>query len=176
MRVALLLALASSACAPAWRAQLEAWTPSQPLPAFPLVDANSEPLSLRDEPTLLAFAFSRCAVPTACPQTIERVRAIEGRVRTVIITLDPAHDTPTVLSSWAARTALSRTTFATGEPEVIDALTSCFNVFTTRDMAHPVKAALLIEGRIARVFNDNNFGPDDFEGIGHRAPGTGHRG
>jgi cytochrome oxidase Cu insertion factor (SCO1/SenC/PrrC family) len=155
--LALFLLVTLCACEQSWRAELQSWNVSKPLPQFPLIDQRGDDVSLDDQPTLITFAFSRCAVPTACPQTIEKVREIEERMRVVVVTLDPEHDTPDVLAQWAQRTALKHTTFATGSRDVIDALTSCFNVFTTREMAHPVKAALLVDGRVTTTWVDNSF-------------------
>jgi cytochrome oxidase Cu insertion factor (SCO1/SenC/PrrC family) len=155
--LALFLLVPLGACEPSWRAELQSWSASKPLPEFPLIDQHSDDVSLHDQPTLITFAFSRCAVPTACPQTIEKVREVESSVRTVVVTLDPEYDTPAVLSQWAQRTGLKRTTFATASRDVIDALASCFNVFTTREMAHPVKAALLVDGRVTKTWTDNSF-------------------
>src|SRR5687767_6963524 len=126
MRWSTLVLLFALASCSNWRDDLTSWTADKPLPAFPIVDQRGDDVSLHDQPTLVTLAISRCAVPTACPQTIEKVREVEGTVRTVVVTLDPEHDTPDVLTQWAQRTELKRTTFATGSREVIDALTSCF--------------------------------------------------
>ena len=61
--------------------------------------------------TLLAFFYSTCADPTGCPlawDTFERMRELilahpelHGRVRLVFFSLDPVHDTPDVLKTFA---------------------------------------------------------------------------
>lgn len=61
--------------------------------------------------TLLAFFYSSCADPNGCPrawEAFERLRneiiarpALHGKVRLVFLSLDPARDTPDVLSGFA---------------------------------------------------------------------------
>jgi cytochrome oxidase Cu insertion factor (SCO1/SenC/PrrC family) len=63
--------------------------------------------------TLLAFFYSYCADPTGCPlawDAFEKVREeilarpeLQGKVRLVFMSLDPAHDTPDVLKGFARR-------------------------------------------------------------------------
>ena len=63
--------------------------------------------------TLLAFFYSYCADPNGCPlawDAFEAVREsiiarldLHGRVRLVFMSLDPAHDTPGMLTGFARR-------------------------------------------------------------------------
>src|SRR5262249_25585090 len=64
--------------------------------------------SYRGAPLLVFFGYTRCA--DYCPQTLGRltraVRALgdgAGGARIVLVTVDPAHDTPAALKAYAAR-------------------------------------------------------------------------
>ena len=173
----LLLVIATGACngrkdeAPpdAWRTELAAWQFPAPLPAFPLVDDRGNSFTLRDlrGPVLLAFAFSRCAVPEACLKTTAHLRDVAASApapRIVVLTLDPRFDQPAVLAAWKTRERLEEAIFATGAPDVVGALASTVNVFAVGkapELNHPVKAVLLIDGAPAYVWPDNSFTPDD---------------
>lgn len=82
-----------------------------PAPDFALVDHHGRPATLasfRGHPVLLFFGYTRC--PDICPLTMARlqrsVRALGSRgedVRILLITNDPARDTPPVLREYTAR-------------------------------------------------------------------------
>jgi protein SCO1 len=76
------------------------------LPAFTLVERSGQPLSLallRGHPWIADFIFTQCG--GACPAMTARMarlrREIPEDVRFVSFTVDPAHDTPEVLSRYA---------------------------------------------------------------------------
>lgn len=173
--VLLALTLAAStlvACTPDWRAQLAAWRHPDALPAFPLVDDTGRPFTLAElhgAPVLIGFVFTRCPVADACPLTMARLREIERIApsrKILVVTLDPDFDTPAVLAAFKKKHDV-RFTMATGSKEVIDALTSLFNVIALRrgapdsgDIGHPVKLALLDKDlRPVHEWHDNNFDP-----------------
>ncbi|HEX8394992.1 MAG TPA: SCO family protein [Longimicrobium sp.] len=93
--------------APAW-----VGTAYDPAPAgdFALRDHEGRPATLasfRGHPVLLFFGYTRC--PDICPLTLQKLTAAlraQGRagsdVRIVLITTDPANDTPAVLKAYAA--------------------------------------------------------------------------
>jgi protein SCO1 len=66
--------------------------------------------------TLLTFFYTYCADPLGCPfahttlaELRDRVRgdqALAGRVRFVSVSLDPTHDTPTVIASYSKEFAI----------------------------------------------------------------------
>lgn len=57
-------------------------------------------------PVVLTFAYKTCPIPEFCPATIAKLQAIQKRIGTaatiVVVTLDPANDTPEALQAWAA--------------------------------------------------------------------------
>ncbi len=74
------------------------------------------------------FIFTRCAGP--CPVMTERMRRLQiatrniaaGDVHLISITVDPAYDTPDVLSKYGAKygTDPDRWSFLTGDPDAIE--------------------------------------------------------
>lgn len=152
-----------------WRAELAAWKQPAALPSFPLVDDAGHPFNLgelKGEPLFLGFVFTRCPVADACPMTMARLKELERVApsrRILVVTLDPAFDTPPVLAAYKQAHGVSFA-MATGDREVIEALTSLFNVVALQrggvDIAHPVKLALLDkELKPVREWHDNNFDP-----------------
>ena len=163
---------------------VEAWEPPEPLPPLPLVDQTGAAFdlgSLRDSWVLISFVFTRCTVPTACPQTMERMKAIRDaargpevppgakELRLLTLTLDPTHDTPGVLKSWGAGYGAEAPDWllATGEEELLTAhLPAMFNVLAaphaSLGISHSVKAALLAPGlRPTREWKDNQILPNE---------------
>jgi cytochrome oxidase Cu insertion factor (SCO1/SenC/PrrC family) len=148
---------------------LATWRPGEPIPDVPLVDASGAAFGLAAHrsaepptPLLLGFAFSRCAVPTACPALVQNLQAVSAAtgVPALVVSLDPTYDTPAVLEAWAARAQAPDVTFATGADGLVnDALPSLFNVITLGTapaMTHGVKAALLDkDGRVRATYSDN---------------------
>jgi protein SCO1 len=90
--------------------------PIQAAPPGEVVDAAGRTRALaeftRGKLTLLGLIYTRCADPEGCPRATwafqevrELLRAspdLEGRVRLVSLSFDPAHDTPAVLRSYGA--------------------------------------------------------------------------
>ena len=78
------------------------------LPEFTLVERSGAPATLaalRGRPWVADFIFTRC--PGICPAMTARMAALRGRladapVRFVSFSVDPAHDTPEVLTRYAA--------------------------------------------------------------------------
>lgn len=127
--VALLLALAVVAVAGRWaarRAQVAA-PPAIRIPPFALTERSGARVTdedLRGAPWIAGFVFTRCA--TICPRLAavmaglqEPLRGTDARL--VAISVDPEHDTPPVLTAWAARFQAdpARWLFLTGERAVI---------------------------------------------------------
>ncbi|HEX8904458.1 MAG TPA: SCO family protein [Longimicrobiaceae bacterium] len=82
-----------------------------PAADFRLADQDGRPVTLasfRGRPLLLFFGYTRCA--DFCPQTLGRLsRAVAAAggdaedARILLVTVDPAHDTPAVLKRYVAR-------------------------------------------------------------------------
>lgn len=104
---------AAIAAAPRPAPRFHGTTYTEVLPAaeFALTDHDGRAVSLRSyrgAPVLLFFGYTHC--PDVCPLTLDKLtRALRaaGRggedVRILLVTLDPARDTPAALRAYAAR-------------------------------------------------------------------------
>lgn len=113
-----------------------------------LVDQRGQPFAvqeLRGKVILFNFIFTAC--PNVCPvqtQALAEVqRAIPAadrdRVHFVSVSIDPEHDTPAVLHSFARRfnVDFSRWTFVTGGTEDIDRLSGRLRLFAENKDRRP---------------------------------------
>ncbi len=91
------------------------------LPVFELIDQRGQAFGTRElagVPWVADFVFTRC--PGICPRMTELMRGLKARLpagtRTVSITVDPGHDTPSILADYGRRFATSEDwTFLTGD-------------------------------------------------------------
>ena len=94
---------------------------------FELVDQRGEGFSLasrRGRPLLLFFGFTRCAA--GCPTTLSKLGEVMRRlpapaVEVLLVSVDPAHDTPERLAEYCAGYAYPLTGL-TGTPEQVAAV------------------------------------------------------
>lgn len=103
-----------------------------PLPSFDLVERSGQGVTastLAGRPWIAGFVFTRCQGP--CPALTLKMRGLQDRlqhdgsdVRLVSVTVDPAHDTPAVLSAYAATVTAdpARWLFVTGQPAAVVSL------------------------------------------------------
>jgi protein SCO1/2 len=137
-------------------------------PDFSLVDQDGQPLSLaslRGQPVLLDFVFTRC--PGPCPVLTGIHRDVregldadaQARVRSVSITLDPRHDTPEVLRAYVdgRRIDTEVWSFATGPVEDVEAVVAAYGVGSIREpdgnIVHTVATFLIdADGHIAKRY------------------------
>jgi protein SCO1/2 len=163
----------------AWKAEVASWKHPAPIPDFPLVDQAGRAFHLHDlagRKTVVAFVFTRCPVADACPMTMSRLQqtselrpilAPDAQLQFLVVTLDPDYDTPAVLSAYMHKFKVDVPgfTMATSSKEVVDAMSSLFNVIALRrneTIDHPVKVALLDE-KLApvREWTNNDFVPEE---------------
>lgn len=88
---------------------------ADPIKNFPLVNQEGKPFQLHDfkgKSVFVSFVFTRCPLPNMCPLTITRNKQIYRKwkeskskvpLHFLIVTLDPAFDTPQVLKGFADR-------------------------------------------------------------------------
>lgn len=124
--VAVLLAVAV-ATAIQWMRKPEPLPVLGQLPDFSLVNRDGRAVALKDlagRPWVADFIFTRC--PASCPMMSARMARLNGdlpadlNVRLVSISVDPEHDTPGVLESYARKLqAPARWLFLTGGREEI---------------------------------------------------------
>src|SRR5687767_2928031 len=110
LMVAVVIAAAVAAAPrPAPRFHGTTYTEVLPAAEFALTDHDGRPVSLgsyRGVPVLLFFGYTHC--PDVCPLTLDKLtRALRTagveNVRILLVTLDPARDTPAVLKAYASR-------------------------------------------------------------------------
>lgn len=148
------------------------------VPDTELTDQFGNVTGLRDEAgrfTLLTFIFTRCPVPDFCPLMSSKFGelqrrfdqgGIEEKVRLLSITIDPEFDTPEVLRQYgeSLRADFGNWTFATGEPELIDAIASAFRLYRERDgvtLDHALCTALVSpDGTVLEIWRGNRWETD----------------
>ena len=150
------------------------------MPAFTLTNQNGERISLdtlRGQPFVLTFVFTRCPVPNFCPRMSnnfeELQEAIKGgtgtlaTTRLLSVTLDPGYDTPKILNDYAAfyHADSKIWIFATGDGKEIDALTRAFSVYRQNEggtISHGLATALINRGgTIERIWRGNEWTPTE---------------
>ena len=99
------------------------------MPPFSLVERSGRTVreaDLAGHVWVADFVFTRC--PDVCPAITARMASLQSKlpdpdVRLVTVTVDPAHDTPAVLTDYARRVgATDRWWFLTGDRDDIAAL------------------------------------------------------
>jgi protein SCO1/2 len=145
------------------------------MPSFTLVDQAGTTVtseSLRGQALVVSFVFTMCR--EACPlitsqlvraQARARVEKLDGRVRFLSITLDPATDTPEVLRRYAAAYGIDPTSWhlLTGEPNEVARVIRGFHLSpVTGDRLVHGSLVLLVDGagRIAERRTDLELDPD----------------
>lgn len=122
-------------------------TAAYALPDLALTDRTGQRFSLKslaggDQPVVLNFIFATCT--TICPvmtATFSQTRAELGpdaeKVRMVSITIDPEHDTPSVLAAYAEKfDAPADWLFLTGPSPEIERVLKAFDAYTGTKLAH----------------------------------------
>ena len=149
--------------------------PGDQLPPFSLVNQDGTVLSERDllgRPTVVTFIFTRCPVPEYCPLIVGRFREVQRAIANnasladaglLSVTLDPAYDTPQVLSAYgrAMGADFTRWRFATGSTDQVAVLTRAFAVHTERSgglIDHTLATALVdAGGRVVEIWRGNTW-------------------
>ena len=172
--------------APAVRAFVPVLREGDAVSAVALLDQRGRRFSLPAPggvTTIVSFLYTRCRDATMCPLVAAKFarmqRSLRGApIRLVTVTLDPAYDTPRVLSrfgdAYAADPAVWR--LATGTPAAIDELAARFGIALERPapgiVAHS-EAAIVIDprGRIAAIAHGAAWAPDDLLATARAAAG-----
>ena len=142
--VLLLLLLAGCAAEGAPRFHGTTLENPAPAPSFALTAHTGAPANLynfRGQPVLLFFGFTHC--PDVCPLTLTRLsRVLEAvgprgdRVHVLLVTVDPARDTPAVLADYVRRFG-PQVTGLTGNPEALAGVRNAYGVHTQHGGMHP---------------------------------------
>jgi protein SCO1/2 len=124
------------------------YEPVAPAAGFRLADTRGRTVDLstyRGRPTLLFFGYTSCT--DFCPLTLDRLsRAVRELgddakgARILFITVDPAHDTPSVLQRYIARFGPSVTAL-TGDSASLAAAWQGYSVYVMPQDGKPTPAA-----------------------------------
>ena len=115
--------------------RLATWPSSAPSPAFHLTDVDGihrSSADYRGRVTVVFFGFARC--PDICPTTLfnlalakKHLGTMADRVGVIFVTLDPEHDSPSLLRDYVS--AFDKTFIAlTGAPTEVDRAARDFHV------------------------------------------------
>ena len=138
---------------PAPRFHGTTYTEVAPAAEFALTDHDGRAVSLRSyrgAPVLLFFGYTHC--PDVCPLTLDRltraIRAAGGAaedVRVLLVTLDPARDTPAALKAYATRFGPS-VVGLTGDSAGLARARAGYGAYVAEVPARPAPAAHAHEG------------------------------
>jgi protein SCO1/2 len=145
------------------------------VPPFALTTADDRPFTTGDltgHVTAVTFIFTRCPVPEFCPLVVKRFQQVQREiernaalagVRLLSVTLDPAFDTPQVLSAYASAKEAdpARWQFATGSAEEISRFASAFAIHVERNgflIDHTLATAVIgRDGRVVEIWRGNGW-------------------
>ena len=149
------------------------------VPDRALVDQTGAPRpisSLRGHRVALTFIYTRCPLPDFCPLMDKQFKAVQqdisktpelADVRLVSVTLDPAFDTPAVLTQHAKTLGADTRSwhFLTGEPGDVLAFAKGFGILTepgdaTAPVVHNLRTAVIdSEGRLVKAYSGSTWSP-----------------
>ncbi|GAC1302761.1 MAG: SCO family protein [Vulcanimicrobiaceae bacterium] len=128
--------------------------------------------SLRGQTVVMAFVYSRCKDARECPLITSRFRLLQERFRgqpvhLVLVTLDPAFDTPRVLAGYGKTFGVDpkRWTLASGDPESVLDFAAQFDVTAFPDerigLIHPERTVIVDSfGAIRELIDEGAWTPD----------------
>ena len=160
------------------------------VPEFMLLDQAGDTLRMSDyagQTVVLTFIYTRCPIPEYCPLLSQRFKTLQPQLRArygadvqlLSVSIDPAYDTPDVLRDYAQRYTddLETWTFATGTPEQVGRVAGLFGLFYEPGggavIDHSLATAVIgPEGRVVRVWRDNDWSLEDALRAAARAEGA----
>ncbi len=127
----------------------------------------------RGQTVVLAFMYTRCRDPRMCPLVSSNFHVLQRKladlpVHLVEITLDPAYDTPEVLTAYGRRFDAdpARWSLGTGPINVVNDFAARFGIAVFADpesgLVHSERTAIIDrDGRIADLLDAAAWNPDD---------------
>ncbi|MDX2111822.1 MAG: SCO family protein [Verrucomicrobiota bacterium] len=151
------------------------------IPRFALWDQTGElfeSTSLRDQPTVINFVFTRCTQPAMCPASTAKMKALQDaakeagvKLTLVSITLDPEFDTPGVCQQYLESHGISPENFhfLTGPESIVEDLKTQLGILATPDASLIVKHTLMTiivdaKGKIIYQVPGSGWSVEDFIG------------
>lgn len=124
----------------------------------------------QDKPTALTFIYTRCPMPEFCPATVARYQALQAAagddVRLLAVTLDPAFDTPEVLSEFAKASSADPAIWRFGQAATLKDLALASGLTMTKtegsiDIAHSIRMVVLSKsGKMIERYDDHAWSVD----------------
>ena len=148
-----------------------------PLTNRPFVNQDGKPFQLHDlkgNYVFVSFVFTRCPLPSMCPLTMTLNKQLYSEwkktkkappLKFLVVTLDPAFDTPAVLRGYAKARGVNNKDFtlATGNATVLSDFAGEFNVIgmpAGGTISHNLKSILLAPDlSVLQEYKDNEFSP-----------------
>ncbi|HEV8118842.1 MAG TPA: SCO family protein [Thermoanaerobaculia bacterium] len=149
--------------------------PGDPIPDFTLTDQTGKAVrfsQMRGEPVAVTFLYTRCPIATACPMTTAKFSKLDAMLdqkkfgRLLTVTVDPEHDTPTVLAAYAKMVGAKpkRWQFLTGDPVAVAQVASSFGVMYYPEKGQVVhtQAVAVVDpkGRLATIYYGEHWEPE----------------
>jgi protein SCO1 len=173
--IALMILAMASACNPR-RTPVAPISSADCLPNLTLTDQNAQHVNLASlKGSLVLFDFIYTSCPGPCELMTQRMAMVANKlgsdfgtkVRFVSVTLDPEHDGPPKLLSYARALGANRSgwLFLTGTPEQVTALLSAFKVERQREPDGSIDHVLAFflvgtEGGLQAEFSPNHTRPE----------------
>jgi protein SCO1/2 len=151
--------------------------PGQLSPDVELTDQGGKNIRLSDfkgEAVAFTFIYTRCPLPTYCPlmnQFFSQAQSLMTRIgagdrwRLLSISMDPAHDTPQVLSAFASayHADPARWEFATGDEAGVKRFGAAFGLEFQRTgprIYHNLRTVVIdATGHVRSIYSGNSWNP-----------------
>jgi protein SCO1/2 len=145
-------------------------------PSPPFLDQLGRRFTLKDlagGPLVMAFVYTRCRDARECPLISAKFKQLQERfagtdTHLLLVTLDPAYDTPRVLARYATTFGAdpARWRFATGDPDTVLDFAAQFDVTAFPDervgLIHPERTVILDGyGAVRELIDESSWAPDE---------------
>ncbi|MEZ4317034.1 MAG: copper-binding protein [Myxococcota bacterium] len=143
----------------------------QVLPATEVVLADGSTTVIGEgqaKPTALTFLYTRCPMPEFCPATVARFQALQAAagpdVRLLALTLDPAYDTPAVLTAFAEASSADPAIWQLGQSAALEDLVLRSGLIVVRnaddaaEIVHGIRVLVLdAKGALVERYDDHDW-------------------
>jgi protein SCO1/2 len=151
--------------------------PGDEVPSTTLTDQDDKPLAMTDwrgSAVVVTFIYTRCPLPQFCPLLDRRFAeiqalaaadpALDGKVRLLSISFDPANDRSAVLRAHAVKAGAKPEVwrFATAEEASVDRMAAEFGINVMREadgtITHNLRTAVIDpRGRVVSIHDNNGW-------------------
>lgn len=149
-----------------------------PLKNYTFTDQAGKNFQLHDikgQYLFVSFVYTRCPMPKMCPLTMSlnkqvfnlwKKKAASIPLKFLVVTLDPANDSPTVLKTYATKFGLDSQGFilVTGQEQTISDFSAEFNAigFPSNGLIAHSSRSVLVSPELVPLkdYNDNEWKPE----------------